>query len=276
MITCHILAHGNKKGSHRASSYTILLNTIRVNHCCCRACLGIDKCDGVQVCNMLTMGEMHRRFHEDTGITFASLYPGCIAETGLFREHYGAFRTLFPIFQKYVTKGYVSEEDAGARLAQVFLAQSPHIHIWIYHEQSTFLLSSMGPAVWGARYPVGNKVFSSRHPLALEHFPDAAQCYTPTAQCYTPMSSDCGSMPCLHECPGAWMSLMAVRPSAWRFEISKFSLQVVADPQLSSSGKYWSWNKENGSFENELSEESSNESKAKKLWEISEKLVGLA
>ena len=68
---------------------------------------------------MLTMGEMHRRFHKETGVVFSSLYPGCIAETGLFREHYKLFRTLFPVFQKYVTKGYVSEEDAGARLAQV-------------------------------------------------------------------------------------------------------------------------------------------------------------
>ena len=44
---------------------------------------------------------------------------GCIAETGLFREHYGLFRALFPPFQKYITKGYVSEKDAGDRLAQV-------------------------------------------------------------------------------------------------------------------------------------------------------------
>lgn len=72
-----------------------------------------------QVCNMLTMREMHKRWNESTGVTFASLYPGCIAETGLFREHYGAFKTLFPLFQKYVTKGYVSEEEAGRRLAQV-------------------------------------------------------------------------------------------------------------------------------------------------------------
>lgn len=72
-----------------------------------------------QVCNMLTMREMHQRFHDSTGVTFASLYPGCIATTGLFREHYGLFRTLFPPFQKYVTKGFVSEEEAGRRLAQV-------------------------------------------------------------------------------------------------------------------------------------------------------------
>jgi hypothetical protein len=77
---------------------------------------------------MLTMGEMHRRFHKDSGVVFSSLYPGCIAETGLFREHYKLFRTLFPPFQKYITKGYVSEEDAGSRLAQVVcpLVSLPH------------------------------------------------------------------------------------------------------------------------------------------------------
>ena len=72
-----------------------------------------------KVCNMLTMQEFHRRYHEETGITFASLYPGCIATTGLFREHIPLFRLLFPPFQKYITKGYVSEEEAGKRLAQV-------------------------------------------------------------------------------------------------------------------------------------------------------------
>ncbi|XVE49891.1 hypothetical protein DITRI_Ditri01bG0118500 [Diplodiscus trichospermus] len=74
-----------------------------------------------KVCNMLTMQEFHRRYHEETGITFASLYPGCIATTGLFREHIPLFRLLFPPFQKYITKGYVSEEEAGRRLAQVSL-----------------------------------------------------------------------------------------------------------------------------------------------------------
>lgn len=122
-----------------------------------------------KVCNMLTMQELHRRFHEETGITFASLYPGCIAETGLFRNHVALFRTLFPPFQKYITKGYVSEEEAGNRLAQ-----------------------------------------------------------------------------------------------------------VVSDPSLTKSGVYWSWNKNSKSFENELSKEASDEEKARKLWEISEKLVGLA
>ncbi|VFQ58586.1 unnamed protein product [Cuscuta campestris] len=122
-----------------------------------------------KVCNMLTMQEFHRRYHQDTGITFASLYPGCIATTGLFREHIPLFRALFPAFQKYVTKGYVSEEEAGKRLAQ-----------------------------------------------------------------------------------------------------------VVSDLSLTKSGVYWSWNKNSASFENQLSQEASDADKARKMWELSEKLVGLA
>ncbi|XP_027339774.1 protochlorophyllide reductase isoform X1 [Abrus precatorius] len=122
-----------------------------------------------KVCNMLTMQEFHRRYHEETGITFASLYPGCIATTGLFREHIPLFRTLFPPFQKYITKGFVSEDEAGKRLAQ-----------------------------------------------------------------------------------------------------------VVSEPSLTKSGVYWSWNKASASFENQLSQEASDAEKARKVWEISEKLVGLA
>ncbi|KXZ54842.1 hypothetical protein GPECTOR_4g914 [Gonium pectorale] len=122
-----------------------------------------------KVACMMTVRQMHQRFHESTGVTFASLYPGCIAETGLFREHYGLFKTLFPPFQKYVTKGYVSEEEAGRRLAQ-----------------------------------------------------------------------------------------------------------VVSDPKLDKSGAYWSWSSSTGSFENQVSEEVADDSKASKLWDISAKLVGLS
>lgn len=124
-----------------------------------------------KVCNMLTMRELHRRYSDEGAVTFASLYPGCIAETGLFREHYPVFRTLFPAFQKYVTKGYVSEAEAGRRLAQ-----------------------------------------------------------------------------------------------------------VVADPsaEFDKSGVYWSWSNESGSFENEVSDEVADGDKGQRLWELSEKLVGLA
>jgi len=121
-----------------------------------------------KVCNMLTVREMHRRLHEATGVTFSSLYPGCIAESGLFRNHVGLFRTIFPAFQKYVTKGFVSEAEAGARLAQ-----------------------------------------------------------------------------------------------------------VVADGAFRKSGVYWSWSRETGSFENQVSEEVSDEGKGARLWDISRQLVGL-
>ncbi|MCO5569456.1 hypothetical protein L7F22_023168 [Adiantum nelumboides] len=99
-----------------------------------------------KVCNVLTMQEFHRRYHEKTGVV-----------------------TLFPPFRKYITKGFVSEEESRKRIAQ-----------------------------------------------------------------------------------------------------------VVSDPSLSKSGVYWSWNNDSSSFENVLSEEASNQDKAKKVWEVSEKLVGLA
>lgn len=72
-----------------------------------------------KVCNMMTVSELHKRYHEDTGIIFSSMYPGCIAETSLFREKREWFRKGFPWFMKYVTGGYVGEDEAGDRLAQV-------------------------------------------------------------------------------------------------------------------------------------------------------------
>ncbi len=65
------------------------------------------------------MRELHRRFHDSTGITFTSLYPGCVADTPLFRNHYPLFQKLFPLFQKNITKGYVTQELSGQRVADV-------------------------------------------------------------------------------------------------------------------------------------------------------------
>ncbi|WP_017658553.1 protochlorophyllide reductase [Baaleninema simplex] len=72
-----------------------------------------------KVCNVLTMRELHRRYHDSTDITFSSLYPGCVADTPLFRNHYPLFQKIFPVFQKYITGGYVSQELAGERVAAV-------------------------------------------------------------------------------------------------------------------------------------------------------------
>jgi protochlorophyllide reductase len=72
-----------------------------------------------KLCNMLTMRELHRRYHDSTKITFNALYPGCVATTALFRNHYPLFQKIFPLFQKNITGGYVSEELAGDRVADV-------------------------------------------------------------------------------------------------------------------------------------------------------------
>ena len=57
---------------------------------------------------------------------------------------------------------------------------------------------------------------------------------------------------------------------------SRSVMQVVSDPALDKSGSYWSWSADSKSFENNLSDEASNRSKAEKLWKLSEKLCGLA
>ena len=72
-----------------------------------------------KLCNMITTQELHRRLHAETGITFASLYPGCVADTPLFRNTPRAFQAIFPWFQKNITGGYVSQALAGERVGQV-------------------------------------------------------------------------------------------------------------------------------------------------------------
>ncbi len=72
-----------------------------------------------KLCNMITTQELHQRLHSDTGITFSSLYPGCVADSPLFRNTPKAFQTIFPWFQKNITGGYVTQALAGDRVAQV-------------------------------------------------------------------------------------------------------------------------------------------------------------
>lgn len=74
--------------------------------------------DSKLACMMMSR-ELHARFHADTGIVFSTLYPGCVADTPLFRNAPRAFRTIFPWFQKNITRGYVSQPLAGERVAQV-------------------------------------------------------------------------------------------------------------------------------------------------------------
>ena len=98
-----------------------------------------------KLCNMLTMRELHRRYHQSTGITFSALYPGCVATTALFRNHYSLFQKIFPLFQKNITGGYVSEELAGERVAMV-VADPEYNQSGVYWS-------------WGNRQKEGRKSF---------------------------------------------------------------------------------------------------------------------
>ena len=71
-----------------------------------------------KLCNMVTVQELSKRFSKEK-IIINSLYPGCVAETNLFRDTPWLFRLIFPIFQKFITKGYVSQTLAGERVAKV-------------------------------------------------------------------------------------------------------------------------------------------------------------
>jgi protochlorophyllide reductase len=72
-----------------------------------------------KLCNMMMSRELHRRYHDSTGIIFNTLYPGCVADTPLFRNAPPLFQQIFPWFQKNITGGYVTQELSGERVAQV-------------------------------------------------------------------------------------------------------------------------------------------------------------
>ncbi|MBL1176458.1 protochlorophyllide reductase [Pantanalinema sp. GBBB05] len=101
-----------------------------------------------KVCNVLTMRELHRRYHTTTGIVFSSFYPGCVADTPLFRNHYPLFQKIFPWFQKNITGGYVSQELAGERLAEV-VADPKYNQSGIYWS-------------WGNRQKEGRESFAQK------------------------------------------------------------------------------------------------------------------
>ena len=102
-----------------------------------------------KLCNMITGRELHRRFHEQTGIVFNTLYPGCVADTPLFRHTPRAFQVIFPWFQKNITKGYVTQALAGDRLAQVVADAQ-------FGERSGVHWS------WGNRQQAGRKAFAQQ------------------------------------------------------------------------------------------------------------------
>ena len=99
-----------------------------------------------KLCNKITTQELHRRLHTTTGIVFSSLYPGCVADTPLFRNTPRLFQRIFPWFQKNITGGYVTQALAGERVAQV--VADPEFAVSGVHWS------------WGNRQTKGGKQFS--------------------------------------------------------------------------------------------------------------------
>jgi protochlorophyllide reductase len=99
-----------------------------------------------KLCTMIMNREFHRRFHASTGIIFNTMYPGCVADTPLFRHAPVLFQRIFPWFQKNITKGYVSQTLAGQRLAAVVV--DPEFKTSGVHWS------------WGNRQVAGRKPFS--------------------------------------------------------------------------------------------------------------------
>jgi hypothetical protein len=53
-------------------------------------------------------------------VTSVAIFPGCVANSNLFREKRGWFRYIFfPILQKYIARQYVPNDGAGRRVAEV-------------------------------------------------------------------------------------------------------------------------------------------------------------
>jgi protochlorophyllide reductase len=65
---------------------------------------------------MMMANFLHTKYHKLTGVSFASMYPGCIAESPLFREKRAWFRKYFPLFMKTITGTYTSSRRRQCEL----------------------------------------------------------------------------------------------------------------------------------------------------------------
>jgi protochlorophyllide reductase len=123
-----------------------------------------------KLCNMITGRELHRRYHDQTGIVFNTLYPGCVADTPLFRHTPRAFQVIFPWFQKNITKGYVTQELAGERLGQVVADPK-------FGERSGVHWS------WGNRQKAGREAFAQQLTARAQDQALGEKLWTLSARC---------------------------------------------------------------------------------------------
>lgn len=121
-----------------------------------------------KLCNMIISRELHRRYHDATGVTFSTLYPGCVADTELFRATPGVFQAVFPWFQKTITKGYVTQELAGERVAQV--VADPGFDVSGVHWS------------WGNRQKAGREPFHQKLSAKAENQPRAERLWDLSAR----------------------------------------------------------------------------------------------
>merc|ERR1719262_1747169 len=67
----------------------------------------------------MTSNMLHERFHRSSDISFSSIYPGCLADSPIFKEKREWFEKHFPAYMEHLTSGFIGEQEAGQRLFQV-------------------------------------------------------------------------------------------------------------------------------------------------------------
>ena len=77
-----------------------------------------------KLCLMILANFLHAKYHKSTGIAFSSMYPGCIAESPLFREKRAWFRAYFPTFMKFIT-GKSDRQMDECRFPKICIYISP-------------------------------------------------------------------------------------------------------------------------------------------------------
>ncbi|MEM9840066.1 MAG: protochlorophyllide reductase, partial [Pseudomonadota bacterium] len=100
-----------------------------------------------KLCNMITSRALHQRYHGSSGIVFSSLYPGCVADTALFRATPPLFQKIFPWFQRNITKGYVSQELAGGRSQHAIRSMNQRDNLHVVRQQWLVMRDIVLPAL---------------------------------------------------------------------------------------------------------------------------------
>ena len=120
-----------------------------------------------KLCLMMMANYLHYKYNKLTGVSFCSIYPGCIAESPLFREKRAWFRTYFPIFMKFITGMYkqVDEKRVLVLLIKVETSKSESISHPVTSFSIPFLLYIVSSIVGGfvGEHEAGQRLFQVAH-----------------------------------------------------------------------------------------------------------------